>query len=160
MQGGAREDRESRREFRDKYRGFGHCVRIKAEAAEKRAARSAAKECKAERADPDFADTHDGKSFEEFYGNGNKRNAFGKCVSAKAREKLDDEPGATGQDVEPAIEDAATGATRQRAGQAVRRRAPSRSEAFEERYGTNHNGRNAFGKCVSSKARDGEESDT
>jgi hypothetical protein len=26
--------------------------------------------------------------------------------------------------------------------------------AFREKYGTNHNGRNAFGKCVSSKVKD------
>jgi Ni/Co efflux regulator RcnB len=26
--------------------------------------------------------------------------------------------------------------------------------AFQKKYGTNHNGRNAFGKCVSQKAKD------
>ena len=58
------------------------------ERAERRdALRNAAKECKAERADEDFAATHEGKSFDEFYGtNKNGKNAYGKCVSTKARE--------------------------------------------------------------------------
>jgi hypothetical protein len=33
------------------------------------------------------------------------------------------------------------------------------AEAFEERYGTNANRRNAFGKCVSTKAKEGEDAD-
>jgi hypothetical protein len=53
---------------------------------------NAAKECKAEQADPAFADSHEGKTFDEFYGtNGNKRNAFGKCVSSKAKAKGEEE---------------------------------------------------------------------
>ncbi len=53
---------------------------------------NAAKECKAEQADPAFADTHEGKTFDEFYGtNGNKKNAFGKCVSTKAKAKGEEE---------------------------------------------------------------------
>ena len=44
------------------------------------------KQCKAERDDPNFAATHGGLSFEDFYGtNQNRRNAFGKCVSGKAK---------------------------------------------------------------------------
>jgi hypothetical protein len=57
---------------------------------------NAAKECKAEQADPAFADAHEGKTFDEFYGtNGNKKNAFGKCVSMKAKEKEQEQPTAT-----------------------------------------------------------------
>src|SRR5215208_5718216 len=60
---------------------------------------NAAKECKAERtqsSDPEtaqaFADAHDGKTFGQYYGtNANGKNAFGKCVSKKAREKNDEE---------------------------------------------------------------------
>jgi hypothetical protein len=63
-------------------KAFHRCVRLKIEelTAERREAlKNAAKECKAEfRADPD--------AFEQKYGsNRNKRNAFGKCVSQKAR---------------------------------------------------------------------------
>jgi hypothetical protein len=81
----------TREAFRSKYKNFGQCVSQKAkeEAAERKAARtSAAKECKAERADPNFAATHDGKTFEQFYGkNKNGKNAYGKCVSTKAKQK-------------------------------------------------------------------------
>jgi hypothetical protein len=62
-----------------KHHSFRRCVR--------REVANAAKECKAERADPAFAAAHDGKTFEEFYGtNANGRNAFGKCVSTAVRE--------------------------------------------------------------------------
>jgi hypothetical protein len=81
----------TREAFKSKYKNFGHCVSKKAreEAAERKAARTnAAKECKAERADPNFAATHDGKTFEQFYGNNkNGKNAYGKCVSSKAKLK-------------------------------------------------------------------------
>jgi hypothetical protein len=73
---------------------FGKCVSAKAkeqkdaedaeDAQEVQLFKNAAKECQAESADPNFASTHDGKTFEEFYGtNKNRRNAFGKCVSGK-----------------------------------------------------------------------------
>ena len=56
---------------------------------------NAAKECKAERA-------ADATAFAELYGtNGNKRNAFGKCVSKKAKAK---EHAADEQDAEDATE--------------------------------------------------------
>jgi hypothetical protein len=81
----------SREAFAAKYKTFGHCVsrRAREEQAERRKARSnAAKECKAERADEEFPASHDGKSFNEYYGtNPNGSNAFGKCVSSKARAK-------------------------------------------------------------------------
>ncbi len=78
---------------KNKHNAFGKCVSRKSreEAKERRSAkRNAAKDCKAERDDPNFASTHDGKSFDEFYGtNENDENAFGKCVSGKARAKND-----------------------------------------------------------------------
>jgi hypothetical protein len=74
---------ESKAAFAAKYANFGTCVsaRAKQETAERRAAkRNAARDCRAERAD-------DPAAFAAKYGtNGNKKNAFGKCVSAKARE--------------------------------------------------------------------------
>jgi hypothetical protein len=74
--------KDTRKAFKAKYHSFRRCVRQNAaeEHAEKQAAlKNAAKQCKAERADPNFAASHDGKSFGEVYGN------FGKCVSTKAR---------------------------------------------------------------------------
>lgn len=45
-----------------------------------------AQQCKAEQADPNFAATHGGLTFDQFYGtNHNDRNSFGKCVSSKAK---------------------------------------------------------------------------
>lgn len=68
---------------------FGKCVSGKVQAAHAQAEESlenAAQQCRAERGDPNFAASHDGKSFTDFYGtNKNKKNAFGKCVSQTAR---------------------------------------------------------------------------
>ncbi len=76
----------SKAAFAEKYRNFGACVstRAKQEAAERRTAkRDAARDCRTERA-------ADATAFAGKYGtNANKRNAFGKCVSAKARDEGD-----------------------------------------------------------------------
>jgi len=73
----------------NKRNAFGKCVsgKVKDELAESRKQKvNAAQQCRAERSDPNFAATHDGKTFEQFYGtNANQRNAFGKCVSTKAK---------------------------------------------------------------------------
>jgi hypothetical protein len=139
----------TREAFSAKYRSFSRCVKRHAadEDAENDAAhRNAAKECKAERKDPDFAATHDGKTFEEFYGtNANGRNAYGKCVSQKARAKkaeMDEEDAEEAREFRNAAKECA--AERKEAG----------ADAFAERYGTNRNKRNAFGKCVSSKTNE------
>jgi hypothetical protein len=72
-----------------KGKAFGKCVSGKVKpalAADRAETVNAAKECKAEQVDPAFADGHEGQSFDEFYGtNPNDRNAFGKCVSGKAK---------------------------------------------------------------------------
>lgn len=71
-----------------KGKAFGKCVSSKAKGElndDVAATANAAQACKAEREDPAFAEGHDGKTFDEFYGtNKNRRNAFGKCVSSKA----------------------------------------------------------------------------
>ena len=72
----------SRAAFKANYDGFADCVGKKAkeeEAENEEAAKNAAKECKAERdANP--------TTFKTTYGtNKNGKNAFGKCVSRKAR---------------------------------------------------------------------------
>jgi hypothetical protein len=72
---------------------YGKCVSKAARRDQKQedqARTNAAKQCKAERAqNPDeFKAAHGGKTFAEFYGtNKNNKNAFGKCVSRKSKEK-------------------------------------------------------------------------
>lgn len=70
---------------------FGKCVSSKVqstEAQQEENLQNAAQQCRAERSDPNFAADHGGKSFTDFYGtNRNKKNAFGKCVSQKAKAK-------------------------------------------------------------------------
>jgi hypothetical protein len=91
--------------------------------------RNAAKACKAER-------TADPAAFTEKYGtNKNKKNAYGKCVSGQAVE-------ATEETAEERVDAAQTCKTERAADRA----------AFTEKYGTNKNKKNAFGKCVSATA--------
>jgi hypothetical protein len=131
----------TREAFRDRYGTFGKCVsrRARQEAAERREARlSAESQCRAE------LQSLGRSAFEQKYGtNHNKRNAFGMCVSQKAhaaKAKLDRRDR---QWIE---------ARRSAAKACAAERAPNRA-AFAVKYGTNHNRRNAFGKCVSQKAR-------
>lgn len=144
----------TRKAFKAKYHSFRRCVRQNAaeEHAERAAARrSAAKECKAERSDPDFAAAHDGKTFQEFYGSGKKgRNAFGKCVSAKAREAKQAEDQDDAQEVQ-SFKNAAQECAAERSDPGFP--AAHGGKSFDEFYGTNHNHRNAFGKCVSSRSQ-------
>ena len=133
----------TREGFRTQFRSFAACVRKTAveEAQEEQTAHSnAAKECKAERA-------ADPATFASSYGTARmSRNAFGKCVSKKAKAK---EHAADEQDAEDAAEfkNAAKECDSERTADAT---------AFAEKYGTNENNRNAFGKCVSSKASEDE----
>jgi hypothetical protein len=132
----------SREAFKAKYHSFSRCVRqttAEEEAEHVTAEKNAAKACKAERA-------ADASAFQEKYGtNANGKNAFGKCVSAKAAEeeaKLDDADEQEAEEVKNAAPECA------------KERTEMGSEAFAAKYGTNPNKRNAFGKCVSGKARD------
>jgi hypothetical protein len=134
----------TREAFRDEFRGFRACVRAKAaeEAKEEQAARrNAAKDCRAERAE-------DPEAFAETYGTGpRKRNAFGKCVSEHAREN---EQEADREDREDAA------AFRNAAKECAAERETLGADGFAEEYGRNANDKNAFGKCVSEKARENE----
>ena len=95
---------------------------------------SARAACSAEQADPNFAANHDNKTFAEFYGTGPKhRNAFGKCVSSKAKTASDQQKGNT------------LNAARS----CKAERSSMEGPAFRAKYGKNANDRNAFGKCVS-----------
>jgi hypothetical protein len=116
---------------------FGKCVSKHAKAnakIEANAQQNASQQCKAERsADP--------AAFAQTYGTGkNGKNAFGKCVSQKAKAQAKAE--------EHSQQQAEINAAKQC--KAERALDPT---AFANKYGTNHNKRNAFGKCVSQKAK-------
>jgi hypothetical protein len=134
----------TREAFGTQFRSFAACVRKTAveEAQEEQTAHTnAAKECKAER-------TADPAKFATDYGTGPKgRNAFGKCVSQKAKAK---EHAADVEDAEDAaaFKNAAKECDSERTADAA---------AFANQYGTNESHSNAFGKCVSSKASEDEE---
>jgi hypothetical protein len=134
--------------FGTKKNAYGKCVSstAKKQATEddkqaKAAKTNAAKECKAERSDPGFAAAHDGKTFEQFYGtNKNGKNAYGKCVSTKAKAKkgeADDEDSAEQKD-------------RVNAAKQCKAAKKDDPDAFADKYGSK---RNAFGKCVSRTAK-------
>ena len=145
---------------KNKHNAFGKCVSRKSreEAKERRSAkRNAAKDCKAERDDPNFAASHDGKSFDEFYGtndpgshgNGKAKghgNAYGKCVSSKAKENKEAADAKDKNKVNAAKECKAEQKDADFA-------SSHDGKSFDEFYGTNENDENAFGKCVSTKAR-------
>jgi hypothetical protein len=99
---------------------------------------SARAACSAEQADPNFAANHNGMSFAEFYGTGpNHKNAFGKCVSSKAKASIEQQQSAT-----------------QNAARSCKaERSSMEGPAFRAKYGKNANDRNAFGKCVSQLAK-------
>jgi len=74
-----------------------------------------------------------GDAFKQLYGtNANKSNAYGKCVSALAKQNAQN---------------------RSNASAACRSERAADPAAFAAQYGTGKNHKNAFGKCVSSKAK-------
>ncbi len=110
--------------------------------------RNAAQECHAEQADPNFASdpAHGGKTFDEFYGtNPNDRNAFGKCVSGKVHEAL--------AQLATNLQNAAQACRAERSDPNFASDPAHGGKTFTEFYGTNKNKKNAFGKCVSQKAK-------
>lgn len=121
---------------------FGKCVsrHSKSEERQRKSAKSnAAKECKAEREELGR------EAFAVEYGtNKNGKNAYGKCVSGKAKKKkaeADERDAKKSEERRNAAKECA--AEREEMGRA----------AFNAEHGTNANKRNAFGKCVSKKAR-------
>lgn len=119
----------SQEAFRAKYRNFGDCVSEKAReaAAERKAARKAA-----------------ARECRE------EGNESAKCVSRKAkaeRAEQDAEDAEEAEEQKNAAEEC----------DAERGETEESRDAFEEKYGTNPNKRNAFGKCVSQKARDADD---
>jgi hypothetical protein len=138
------DDTATREAFKAEWGNFGKCVSSKAREAKaerKAAKRNASRDCRDER-----GDTEDSiAAFREKYGtNANKHNAFGKCVSQQAkanREEQDDEDATEAEDHTNAAHECAAERDADR-------------QAFTEKYGTNKNKKNAFGKCVSQKAHD------
>jgi hypothetical protein len=118
---------------RTRSNAFGKCV-SKHTKTEKANQSNGAASCRAEQSDANFAASHGGKTFDQFYGTGkNGKNAFGKCVSTKAKAASDKQ---VKSDV-----GAAQSCTKQRKGS---------PKAFKGKYG---NSRTAFGKCVSALAK-------
>ena len=99
--------------------------------------KNAARECRAERAAIGAA------NFVAKYGN--RRNAFGRCVSRRAREEE--------RERKVALRNAAKLCKAERAQPESAFRAAHDGKSFAEFYGTNANGRNAYGKCVSTHAK-------
>jgi hypothetical protein len=117
-----------------KSNAFGKCV-SKQTKVEKSSAANAAKQCKAERDDVNFAATHDGKTFAQFYGtNKSGKNAYGKCVSSKAK-------AANAEETKTQVKAAKACKTELKA---IGRK------AFIAKYGGKAN---AYGKCVSAEAK-------
>jgi hypothetical protein len=113
----------------NKSNAFGKCVSKTAKTLSQNAS-EAKSSCKTEQA-------ADPEAFKNKYGtNKNKSNAYGKCVSALAKA------------ADQADQSATINAAKQC--KAERKQDP---EAFKNKYGTNKNKRNAFGKCVSALAK-------
>jgi hypothetical protein len=133
--------------FGGKKNAHGKCVSKTAkknaaedEQQEKEAKQNASKECRTEReADP--------AAFGEKYGsNKNGKNAFGKCVSQKAKENK----------AEADAKDKAEDKAKINAAKKCKAARKDDGDAFAEKYGKK---RNAFGKCVSQTARGGGETE-
>jgi hypothetical protein len=127
---------------KNRKNAFGKCVSKRALDEEKEgttAHKNASQECKAE------AEELGAEAFAAKYGTGkNGSNAHGKCVSQKAKQ----------HEAEADADDQDQIADRKSAAKtcATERKELGR-DAFAEKYGTNKNKRNAFGKCVSKTAK-------
>lgn len=122
--------------FAHAYKTFGACVSSYAPV-EKQVSVSATATCTTEQADPNFASTHGGKTFDQYYGTGkHDRNAFANCVAAVT--KADRKAEQQGR-MNPARTCRAE-------------RTQMTAPVFNKTYGKNANSQNAFGKCVSATA--------
>ena len=127
--------------FRSMFGGgknaFGKCVSQNAkkdQQQEETAHMNAAKECKAER------DELGKDAFQDKYATNKQHdNGYGKCVSQHAKANKAEEDQTDENDVKAAKQ---CKAEKQEIG----------SDAFKDKYGTNENKKNAFGKCVSKKS--------
>jgi hypothetical protein len=128
---------EPRSTFKQTYHSFAGCLKAQ-KSDSKQDVTNAAKTCKAQRSDANFATAHDGKTFNQFYGTngGNGKgagaNAFGKCVSTIAKQN--------------AHSDASSEVAAAKTCKALKGDLPT----FQAAYGT---GKNAFGKCVATQSK-------
>jgi hypothetical protein len=123
--------------FAAAYATLGACV-SSFTAVEQQNSASADQSCRTEMGDATFSLSHNGKTFDQFYGTGKKQaNAYGNCVSLKAKN--------SSTAAQQAIQNPARAC---RAARTAMGAAP-----FALLYGTNANHSNAFGKCVSKLAR-------
>jgi hypothetical protein len=101
----------------------------------------AEKVCKAERGTTAQSMT----AFNAKYGtNKNKKNAFGKCVSSQSK----------GEDDEDEADQDENEMNASKKCKAERGTTAASRTAFDDKYGTNKNKKNAFGKCVSKHAKE------
>jgi hypothetical protein len=128
--------------FGGKKNAYGKCVSKNAKKDAKQedtAQQNAAKQCKSER-DADAA------AFAAKYGtNKNGKNAYGKCVSQHAKDDKADEDKTDENDVSAAKD--------------CKAEQKADADAFKQKYGTNKNKRNAFGKCVSKQSKEKDQQD-
>ncbi len=104
--------------------------------------KNAAKACKAERGTTALSI----EAFAQRYGkNKNKKNAFGKCVSSKSKSEDEDE--------EDEADENKNETNASKKCKAERGTTAATIAAFELKYGTNKNKKNAHGKCVSKHAK-------
>jgi hypothetical protein len=134
----------TREAFLTKYDSFKACVKARArdEAKEEQSAHTnAAQDCREER-----GTTQESRdAFNAKYGkNGNMRNAFGKCVSETAKAK----------EHEADAEDQQNATDFKNAAKECDDLRDNHAEDFATEFGT---AKNAFGKCVSKKARENHE---
>jgi hypothetical protein len=126
---------------KNKKNAFGKCVSKRAADEEQEgvvAHKNASKECKAE------LEELGAEAFAAKYATGKGKNAHGKCVSQKAKAH---EAEADAQDKHAIID------RKNAAKTCADERKDAGDEAFAEKYGTNKNKSNAFGKCVSKTAK-------
>src|SRR6266508_4400174 len=111
---------------------YGKCVSTWAHKSQQNTAAASAS-CQAQKADANFAGTHGGKTFAQFYGTGKSgKNAMGNCVSS------------TSAAATAAQSDATVNAAK-----ACRAEQKADAAKFASAWGTGAAKANAFGKCVS-----------
>jgi hypothetical protein len=132
-------------QFASAYKNLGACISQKSQQAVAKL-QSAAKQCKAEMAmsEAAFMAAHGGKTFAQLYGvNVNHKNAYGKCVSARAnasaKQQLSTELSAAKR-CKAMMADAAFAAAHG-------------GKTFKQFFGTGQQQSNAFGRCVDQLAK-------
>jgi hypothetical protein len=123
--------------FAQAYGSMGGCVSVMARVEAQNLA-SAQAACTAEQADANFAASHDGQTFAQFYGSGKSgKNGYENCLRTKF--------GAASH---------AEQANRVNPAETCRSiRVKLTAQLFNQTYGANANDKNAYGKCVSKTAQ-------